>query len=33
MKMSDLLGKLKTIGDKSDRPDRLPPPGGNDKAK
>src|SRR5713226_1421136 len=33
MKMSDLLGKLKTIGDKSDRSDRLPPPDGTDKAK
>jgi len=33
MKMSDLLGKIRTIGDKADRPDRLPPPDGNDKAK
>src|SRR6266481_1863280 len=33
MKMSDLLGKIKTIGDKSDRSDRLPPPDGTDKAK
>jgi flotillin len=33
MKMSDLLGKIRTIGDKTDRPDRLPPPDGNDKAK
>ena len=33
MKMSDLLGKIKTIGDKSDRPDRLVPPDGTDKAK
>ncbi|HEV2170875.1 MAG TPA: flotillin domain-containing protein, partial [Candidatus Binatus sp.] len=33
MKMSDLLGKIKTIGDKSDRPDQLPSPSGNDKAK
>ena len=32
MKMSDLLGKIKTIGDKSDRPDRLPPPDGTEKA-
>jgi len=31
MKMSDLLGKIKIIGDKSGRPDQLPPPGGNDK--
>ncbi|MGA8644665.1 flotillin family protein [Candidatus Binatus sp.] len=33
MKMSDLLGKIRTIGDKADRPDRLPPPDGNDKTK
>src|ERR1700723_3134995 len=34
MKMSDLLGKIRTIGDKADHPDRLPPPnGGSDKAK
>jgi flotillin len=33
MKMSDLLGKIRTIGDKTERPDRLPPPDGNDKAK
>jgi flotillin len=34
MKMSDLLGKIRTIGDKADHPDRLPPPnGGTDKAK
>jgi flotillin len=33
MKMSDLLGKIRTIGDKADRPDRLPPPDGNEKAK
>jgi flotillin len=33
MKMSDLLGKIRTIGDKTDRPDRLPPRDGNDKAK
>ena len=33
MKMSDLLGKIRTIGDKADHPDRLPPPDGNEKAK
>jgi flotillin len=33
MKMSDLLSKIKTIGDKSPRSDRLPPPDGNDKTK
>jgi flotillin len=33
IKMSDLLGKIRTIGDKADRPDRLPPPDGNEKAK
>jgi flotillin len=34
MKMSDLLGKIRTIGDKADHSDRLPPPnGGTDKAK
>src|SRR5580698_1665390 len=32
MKMSDLLGKIKTIGDKSNRPDQLPPPDGTSKA-
>jgi len=31
MKMSDLLGKIKIIGDKSGRPDQLPPPNGSDK--
>jgi hypothetical protein len=25
MQMSDLLGKIRTIGDKSPRPDELPP--------
>ena len=29
MKMSDLLGKLRTIGDKSNIKDQLPPPDGN----
>jgi flotillin len=33
MKMSDLLGKIKIIGDKSGRTDQLPPPDGADKAK
>jgi flotillin len=33
MKMSDLLGKIKIIGDKSGRSDQLPPPDGADKAK
>ena len=32
MKMSDLLGKIMTIGDKSKNQDQLPPPDGNDKA-
>ena len=32
MKMSDLLGKIKTIGDKSNRADQLPPPDGTIKA-
>jgi flotillin len=31
MKMSDLLGKIKIIGDKSGRPDQLLPPDGSDK--
>jgi flotillin len=31
MKMSDLLGKIKLIGDKSNSSDQLPPPDGNDK--
>jgi flotillin len=30
MKMSDLLGKIKIIGDKSGRPDQLLPPDGSD---
>ncbi len=33
MKMSDLLGKIKIIGDKSGHPDQLPPPDGTSKAK
>jgi len=33
MKMSDLLGKIRTIGDKADRPDQLPPPDGTNKTK
>ena len=33
MKMSDLLGKIKTIGDKTNSPDRLPPSDGTEKAK
>ena len=33
MKMSDLLGKIRTIGDKADSPDRLLPPDGTDKTK
>ena len=32
MKMSDLFGKLTTIGDKSKNHDQLPPPDGSDKA-
>jgi flotillin len=32
MKMSELLGKIKTIGDNSKHPDQLPPPEGSDKA-
>jgi flotillin len=31
MKMSELLGKIKTIGDNSKHPDQLPPPEGSDK--
>ena len=33
MKMSDLLGKIRTIGDKSPRPDQLPPADEEGKAK
>src|SRR5271156_5018790 len=33
MKMSDLLGKIKIIGDKSGHPDQLPPPDGASKTK
>jgi len=32
MKMSDLLGKITTIGEKSKRPDQLAPPEGSEKA-
>ncbi len=32
MKMSDLLGKITTIGEKSKRQDQLPPPDGSEKA-
>jgi hypothetical protein len=30
MKMSDLMGKIKMIGDKSGSPDQLPPSAGSD---
>jgi flotillin len=33
MKMTDLLGKIRTIGDKSPKPDQLPPPDNDGKAK
>src|SRR5271166_4643546 len=33
MKMSELLGKVRTIGDKSNRPDELPPGDGDGKSK
>jgi flotillin len=33
MKMSELLGKVRTLGDKTNRPDELPPSEGDGKSK